>query len=1155
MQKTLLGALVVAAALVLGIAFWMLGRPTELPGEAGPAGVAASAPAASAPTELAQPESEQPAAPAPSPPVAAEPALQDAEGTERSDASRTMWIEGTVALPLDTPPDERIEILAFIEHDPGAGVVDRPDDAPGELVDRALLDEEGNFRVGFPEGAAVGWLWLDGRYSFVSSSVEVALPGDGRRATFQPELGTWISGRLIPPADATSEELEEIGESISLRPDPLSAIGFNGISSGRSSRRGTEAGEDLTYEFGGVSEDDGLLLRAVPEHLAAFKSEKFSTLPGQHIVLDVPLARGASVAGRVLDGEGNPVADADLAAEQDPLMFGQGAFKVRSTESEQDGTFVLTAVATGKTSIKVEAGGFLEATEMVELAEGEHRTGVDFALDQGSAIAGVVLWPDRTPVQEVEVEVGFDPSYLGGMEAFNAMRGASGEDDTDAQGHFRVTGLGKGPFVVEVEAQREAAGGAEVTWKARLSDVKPEGEELELILAAPIGIDGVVVDDLGQPVTKFQVLAREKGGQGLMTGLGAETRSDEFEDEQGRFFLDGLRAGTWELFAWGEGYGRPEALDVILPLAEGEIVQVVVERAAAVTGRVLDPLGTAVPGATVGLKQTLADIGRMTMEEQRTPEAETDESGAFLLGGLATGRLELVAKAEGYASSEPVLVELAAAETVEDVLIELRVGGRLVGMVYDSEGGPQAGQKVLAQIPTDPLSQHWANTDGRGEFRIENMNPGNWQVMTFPTGSGDAPGGDEGAQDDMLSFFSDMKFTVAEIVDGEETFVELGAPPEDPVMVHGTLVAGDEPVDGALITFFADGAEGVAMKFTTSNAAGKFEMELAAPGRYAVNVQKMLGTGQQQSVEYSENVPEGPDHELTLELPVGGIAGRVLGPDGQPRRGVRITLSVDGPIQNGSFTGGNYAEIVTDENGAYELLWLRPGSYSVAAGGAFLGGFFGDTGGETFGRQVKNRLRVSAGDWLRGIDFKLKQPGRIVGVVVDSTGSAVAEAAIFLRDSEGNPIDRISVIQTDSGGRFEYLGLEPGNYAVTARSAALVSSEAQSVHVREGEKVETHLTIAAGTMLIVGLSDDEGNPVRCSVDVTGPDGLQVNGLWSLNDLMSALSKGSISSEESRIGPLAPGKYRVKATAPDGRTANKPVTLRGQTERKLNLRLD
>jgi hypothetical protein len=55
--------------------------------------------------------------------------------------------------------------------------------------------------------------------------------------------------------------------------------------------------------------------------------------------------------------------------------------------------------------------------------------------------------------------------------------------------------------------------------------------------------------------------------------------------------------------------------------------------------------------------------------------------------------------------------------------------------------------------------------------------------------------------------------------------------------------------------------------------------------------------------------------------------------------------------------------------------------------------------------------------------------------------------------------------------------------------------------------------------------------------------------------MSVFSGGGISSDEQRVGPLAPGKYRLEATSEDGRSAKKSVTLEGQGERRIRLRLD
>jgi uncharacterized GH25 family protein len=852
------------------------------------------------------------------------------------------------------------------------------------------------------------------------------------------------------------------------------------------------------------------------------------------------------------------VPEAKLEVEQNPLIFGQGGYEVRETETNADGTFELVAVAAGKSSIKVEGKGYLDTTEDIELVEGQRLTGLEIVIDSGNTIAGYVYWPDRTPVVGVEVDAGFDPSYLGGIEAFNAMRGAEGEAETDETGRFVISGLGKGPFVLTAEADGEDAPAGAVEkageWKARVSDVRPGGDDLELILEPPLGVAGRVIDDLGEPIAVFKVLARTKSGGGLMAGLGAETQSDEFEDENGEFFLEGLRAGEWEFVAGAEGYGRAEFVPVTLPLGEGETLELSLERGAVAKGRVLDPFGAPVAGAEVGLQRTLADLGRMVSQESEPPTTVADENGEFELTGLSPGSLSLVGRADGYAESEPVGVELGTAEVVEGVVVSMRTGGRLLGQVFDDDGKPWAGQTVLVQVPTNPTGQKFGNTDGEGRFVFENLEPETWQVMTFPK-AGTSSDDENLDGDDFGAFFKDMKFTMAEIKDGEDTHVTLGAPPKDPVQLRGRLVAGGEPVPSTMVSFFADGGAGMdAMKFTNTNDEGEFELQLAQPGRYLLSVQKMTGTGQQENVEFSEEIPEVEEHELVLQLPMGGISGRVKGPGGSPLAGVRISLGVDGPLSNGSFTGGNYAEVTTDADGNYELQWLREGTYSVSAGGAFLGGFFGATGEKTFGRQVKSGLKISDGEWMKNVDFRLKDPGSITGRVV-SGGQPVPEAALFVRDAAGNTIDRLSMIQTDASGRFEYLSLEPGDYTIIARTENEVTSQSVPVRGREGEVAQVEMPVDAGCVLVVGISDKEGNAVRCSIEVIDPDGNQVNGLWSLADLMAAVSSGSFNSETQRIGPLAPGKYRVKATAEDGRTANKPVTVRAQSERKVNLRLD
>jgi protocatechuate 3,4-dioxygenase beta subunit len=280
------------------------------------------------------------------------------------------------------------------------------------------------------------------------------------------------------------------------------------------------------------------------------------------------------------------------------------------------------------------------------------------------------------------------------------------------------------------------------------------------------------------------------------------------------------------------------------------------------------------------------------------------------------------------------------------------------------------------------------------------LNPGDWQVIHMP-GASAIGKNSESSSDDLTALFGEMKIAMATVVEGEIAEVMLGAPPADPVDLKGRVVADGKGVAGVVVTFVADGGQGMdSLKFTTTDSAGRFATVLNEPGGYVVTVQRTGAVGQQQNIEFHERIPEQPEFELVLELPKASISGKVRGADGRPAEGVRMSLNVEGPVRNGSFTGGHWAEITTDAEGRYEFEWLRPGTYTVAAGGSFFGGLFGRT---DQGRQLRGGVKVEEGQRLDDVDFKLNVPGTLEGTVVDGGGRPVSEASIFVFASRPPP--------------------------------------------------------------------------------------------------------------------------------------------------------
>jgi hypothetical protein len=372
--------------------------------------------------------------------------------------------------------------------------------------------------------------------------------------------------------------------------------------------------------------------------------------------------------------------------------------------------------------------------------------------------------------------------------------------------------------------------------------------------------------------------------------------------------------------------------------------------------------------------------------------------------------------------------------------------------------------------------------------------------------------------------------------------------------VRGRVRHGDEGVSNGVVSFFAQGSKGMeSIKIANLDGEGRYEARLDQPGKYFVSVQVTGGAGafQQQTIEFRESIPEVEEHRLDLTLPLGSVRGTVIGADRQPLGNVRVSLLTDGGIEIGSMLGGQYSEAVTGVDGRYEFAYLRPGEYSVAAGGALFGGAFGSE--TSAGRAVRAGLRVEEGRTLEGVDFQLESPGSIGGKVVDAGGQPVKDVSLFVRDAGGRLLDRFSMTTSSADGTYEYKGLAPGEYLVSARGKGLASVESAPVRVDAGAKAEADLVLTPATKLLVEVVDEEGNPASVRISVTDPQGRTMQGMLGWAEMTTLFADG-FDGDQQIVGPLPPGTYTVTAITSDGKKTTKPVNLDGQPERRLKLRL-
>jgi len=1190
-----LALFIVILVAALGAAWWLVGDESAGPGGIDPTEAEVEDDGAAGAVDLVGDDGA----------VAGGDLADDAGGTRRealaadapADGERSggpVTIRGRVDLVPGTPADERLVVVAldaaadfdrlddlaprfdevwarFAEDADAAGTDSGDDDAWPEGVRGATrADANGGFELELEAGPASAHLVTLGRYTFAMTSKRAS--GDG--ALLPVELGAWISGRVgARSTDAAPAALE--GLEVSLSPDVLGGFDLALLTT-YNHTRDAELDAAGAFELRGVPAVGAYALHAVPDEHAAFYEGGLEIVEGEHRTLEIALDGGASVRGVVVDPDERPVVDARVVAIWRGAM-GQTVGELRETRTGDDGTFALAHTSSGGVDLLVAADGLLETRLRLEpdLAPGEVREGVRVVMDPGRVITGRVEFPDGRPAAGARVNAGVDLtqfSMQSGGANLRDVRG--GRDESDEDGRFEIRGVSDGRFLLTAEVgddepDAEAADGLVTAlelddegsegseppaerWRASKNAVDPDAGEVVLVLERLVGLEGRVVDALtGEPLDAFTVRAELEGSGGAL-GIGAvRRRTQGTDDDDGAFRFDDLEPATWSVDAAAEGYARSASVSVRVPRADdAEPLVLRLERAASVAGVVVDPNGRPVAGATVVRKYGLA--GRVEAQTSGTyREVFTESDGSFVFDDLPGGTLSFVADAEDFAPSEARAIDLVNGQRSTGLRLELREGGVLTGEVFGEGGAPAPGMMVSAQLTPEYTSQHITETDADGRFEMEHLEPGTWQIVALPNMMRDDSQVDAS---DSAAFMGTLKMATARIVDRESTHVVLGAPPANPVEVTGIVTRAGRPVEGAMVTLLpeTDGDAMGALRFEVTGEDGRFAVTLDEPAPLLVTVQTGFDSGVQNSVEFLERVPEGAsEHAIALELPGGVVEGTVTDEDGRPLVGTRVSVGIDGPVPFGRLGGGSFVETVTDGEGRYEATNLHPGAYQVAVGGnSFIGMLGPDAIG---GRQVRRGVVVGRDERVTGVDFELVSPGTITGRVVAANGAPVAGAGVFARFEDGTLVDRMSFTTTDDAGRFEYAGLAPGAYFVSARQGDLASAETGPFTVKTGEATETELVVGAGTILAVKVVDPESDDLeQVTVSVRDEAGREYAGSFSMGELVGGMGAW-FSMDAQRVGPVPAGTYTVTASHADGRSRSRRVTVEGG-ERAVTVRL-
>lgn len=478
---------------------------------------------------------------------------------------------------------------------------------------------------------------------------------------------------------------------------------------------------------------------------------------------------------------------------------------------------------------------------------------------------------------------------------------------------------------------------------------------------------------------------------------------------------------------------------------------------------------------------------------------EVQPSG-YLPGKAAAGTI-LAQRVGSTDSTGDVIAQIAIPSGVHGVdydfgeILPGSISGRVIA---DTNGNcllDAAGDMPLPGVTIELLDASGAVlqttlTDANGRYRFDNLMPGQYRVHEVqPAGyfQGDQHAGTGGGDDSVADAISQI------LVNPGNNLTDYDFCEIPPAEISGYVFVdrdgdclfdpSEAPIAGTKITLL-DGS-GSVVGTTTTDGSGHYAFRNLKPGTYTIREDQPAGYlqggqkagsggGNDSQTDTISAIAIGAgkalvDYNFCEVLPA-SIAGQVFvdldfdcirDEDEQPLSGVTIELR--------DASGKVVATTLTDANGQYKFVGLRPGTYSVTEtqpAGYFQGGQKAPaTGGDDSLDDVISQLALASGDAIREANFCEVPPAKISGYVFQdgapivtsdfssldlnairdgrrtNDDQAIGGVRLQLRTIAGSPIDSSRALSgyystqyievvTDANGYFEFDGLRAGTYNI-----------------------------------------------------------------------------------------------------------------------------
>ncbi len=1005
--------------------------------------------------------------------------------TTISDVAVTMAerssISGTVLESAGSTPVAEVTVIvqsddAFVSTRTGAD---------GSYAVRGL--PPGSYRVQFAPGPDLVGQYFDGVRAWNDATL-VELGVDEAQTGVDATLASAgsIAGVLLDAAGDPLPNVQVNAESVTL--------GITGAV--------TFSAADGTFLLPGLAGDDYVLLAYLPGGVRQYydgalqyaDATSVTVQPAENVVGVVfQLVEGGEISGNLVDENGTPVANAQLA------VMGLGSTSWWYGSSNATGAFAIRGLPAGSYVLSVRADGYLtqwydgvvdqSAATTITLEPSEVLSDLAVVLLDRASVSGVVT--DETtglPLADIAIQVWGD-----GYRWYTSTR-------TGADGTWQIRGLPTGSYVVRFgdssdgyveEYFDDAVNFADRTLVELVEGVSTTGIDAALLVEGVLS--GVVRDEAGQPIANAWVEAVDASGTG--PSLGDQTSAD------GSFSIRSLPAGDYVLRTtppsgvaqYHDGAADAVSADVFT-LTTGDAIsgiEITYLTLGSIAGTVTDEAtGLPLAGVYVELNNGVTN-GSANSAADGSYELIGLPDGEYTVGFWDSGGDHLFEYYDGArTAAAATTLTITASSALSGIDASLIEEATISGTVVDVFGAPVETFARLYHADTDTYLQT-AWTDVEGAYRFADVWPGNYRVAVF-------------ANDFVPQHFDHVvdpaDATVLAPVAGEDVIgIDFDLVPYG--SVAGAVVdASGAPFSSVQVSLL-DGDTVVQNRYT--DGSGAYLFSEVVPGAYSV---RFTPSGSTHLTEWYDDAHAPTDPNLRLvvvgpgddvagidaQLDIGSLAGTVVDASGRPLGGVDVMID-----QLGRST-------TTDPTGAYAFEQVPPGAYTLSAGGdiVFARTYYPDTVDAADATPVT----LAPNDELVGFDIvAARQPAQLMGVVLDDAGRPMPGIRVTATNDptslppvvayRGTPQCCTVSMFTDLNGRFWFNGLDADDYAIRFEDANqrwltehwqdqrdVADATLVPVGVDPGVN-ELEATLDAAGTITGTVTNEEGQPVQ-SVYVT-----------------------------------------------------------------------